>query len=768
MGEHLGLSAPSAPPRLTRARQWTLDTRLLSDGRATSTCDPLWRIPSCPGVLWGGLLLRPQNKNMGPFSMASSAAPPGCCQERMAETLREATRHSRLIVLLVSLMGWGLQTEDGGWVPAAAGPPCARPTQQLQPVLSHCCVCCGDSDIHYGFRHLNLDLHRGMQRCKDYRETQLDQKPPGCLTPDIEPTVNPERRRNRRRRHLHGPVSAVPHQRSPHRCNTRSLRAQLSVVSARLSVPRGLGNRFCSFDISQGRPVGSPRDHPHLARGRQVMEALVLLCLLTSSSEGEVLFTGTAGLTPPHLPTASAASDSPVSHFLAADTGNPLTAAPALRPRRQPNRILRREACRELARVTGLSAPSGPEQSQHCGGSRHCWALSSPLYDTGESQWPCPGHGRFLPRAMLLTCTQYLLPCVPSTEGKKLKPGRGLVLFPHPPSWLGGTLEPPGPLKTTRWLGSADVRLTDATAPFPAPTWEMGGSVPTFSRCLLHASRMPASTNSARAPHSPAWRPPGGSERPQCSSFGEPSSAFGIRGGMWGSRPPSVHWQVTAGGDHRGVWSVQPCIPVIKEPAERRSQVGTRAWVSLFISELNHWYDLDTPFPRMKHCEGEMKVAVLAALLLRGERKPRPAQLQNPKHLVPLLCLVAPSLRQHCPNVLQGEELPQGQGGTKPQFQAYAKSRSPERLGSPFLWPVLCSVPPGDLRGSVPGGPVAFVGSAIRSIIKGFMLARWSCKEADRQEQPPHPSHPAALQEQEAACPLQLSLTCLRDVSVLP
>lgn len=40
--------------------------------------------------------------------------------------------------------------------------------------------------------------------------------------------------------------------------------------------------------------------------------------------------------------------------------------------------------------------------------------------------------------------------------------------------------------------------------------------------------------------------------------------------------------------------------------------------------------------------------------------------------------------------VLREEELPQGQGGAKPQFQAYTKPKSSERLCFLFLWPILC------------------------------------------------------------------------------
>lgn len=55
----------------------------------------------------------------------------------------------------------------------------------------------------------------------------------------------------------------------------------------------------------------------------------------------------------------------------------------------------------------------------------------------------------------------------------------------------------------------------------------------------------------------------------------------------------------------------------------------------------------------------------------------------------------------HAPSqakVLQGAALPQGQGGSKPQFQTYAKSESLESLG-PLARSLLSA--PGELPGSV-------------------------------------------------------------------
>lgn len=79
--------------------------------------------------------------------------------------------------------------------------------------------------------------------------------------------------------------------------------------------------------------------------------------------------------------------------------------------------------------------------------------------------------------------------------------------------------------------------------------------------------------------------------------------------------------------------------------------------------------------------------------LLSKNENPRSVQLQNPK---PLLSPFQPAVLftlcvgTRCAKVLQGEELPQGQGGTKPQFQAYTTPESSESLGFLFLWPVLC------------------------------------------------------------------------------
>lgn len=80
---------------------------------------------------------------------------------------------------------------------------------------------------------------------KDDWEIQLDQKPPGCLMPDTEPSVNPERGRKRRSRHPpRPPVSECDdrpsHQRSvtvsPHWCKIWIPRVQFSVVCACLLV----------------------------------------------------------------------------------------------------------------------------------------------------------------------------------------------------------------------------------------------------------------------------------------------------------------------------------------------------------------------------------------------------------------------------------------------------------------------------------------------------------------------------------------------------